>query len=104
MTDTTPTPNRLRQLARGKAYPPSTLRDALERAAAHIEFLNAHIYEQDGLAKTIGALVVASGGRVEVPTSVMEGIEAYEIEKSQDAATGAITLTSRKRGGGGQNG
>lgn len=97
MTDTSPTPQRLRELARGKAYPPSVLREALQRAASNIEILSTLAYDTDGLARTIIALVAASDGRVEVPVSIIEDVNAYEIEKSE--GIGSIIYATRKVGG-----
>ena len=99
MTDTTPSPERLRELAKGKAYPTRALREALFRAAAQMETLEQLTYDTDNLALTIGALVIASGGKIEVPPGVLEDIRSYQIEKRQDPATGSIIYTSSRKAG-----
>lgn len=96
------TPENLRKIAKGSHYPASVANRALKGAADDLEAAMNAIQEKDrlfdNLVITIAAIVVASGGRVWVPKSVLEDIQEYELEKAPGVDDGII-YEARKKGG-----
>lgn len=94
------TPENLRKIASGQQYPPAMVKRALQGAADDIEQAIAAIEERnrllDNLTITIAAIVVCSGGEVEVPPAVLQGIEAFDLEKAPGADGGIVYRTKRK--------
>ena len=96
------TPENLRKIATGQQYPAPVMRRALKAAADDLETGMAAIQERDrlldNLTITIAAIIVSAGGSIEVPTSVLEGIEAFDLEKAPGADGGIIYRTKLKGG------
>ena len=72
-----------------------------EQDQEKIQSLEAAIAERDrlldNLTITIGAIIVAAGGQVEVPQSVLEDIQSFELEKAP-GSNGGVTYATRSRG------
>ena len=94
------TPENFRKIAKGQQYPPAMVKRALGEAADEIETAIGIIAEKnrlfDNLVITIAAIVVAAGGSVEVPSSILENIELFDLEKARGEDGATIYKTRRK--------
>ena len=72
-----------------------------KESANNIDTLEAVVRDRDQLVEnmaiTIGAIVVAAGGKVEVPNSVLEDIQKIEVEKAPRVDGGVIYRTRKRQ-------
>mgnify|MGYP001262247144 CR=1 FL=1 len=81
------TPEALLSLSLRYSTSRSRLRTALRAAADRIVELEAQVYATDNLAKTIGALVIAAGGRISVEPWVLQNLDRYSLARAAPVST-----------------